>query len=709
MRVPKMALARRDRPAPHSCGLGPFRPRWLQRLANTKCFLIIYGLTGSIQAMSHIYTSATLTTLEKRFKIPSRIIGVLMSGNEVSQILLSVVMAYHGGRGNRPLWMAWGVVFSGLSSYILALPHLLYGPGEEALSLTEEFLDLAALNSSDHSRKEKPLLCTTNRTLEGMCSQADSSGEYSWTPLVLIFLSQFVLGIGITLVHALGQTYIDDHTEKSNTPILLGVYMSLRMLGPAVGFAFSSFCLSLYIDPTLTPVIQRKDPRWLGAWWLGWLVLGTVKIVFGVLLAFFPKELPPKENKKAVEGGVDPSATDAEVSGNKPKPQSNGTIVEKDTAVSPGSEKQADQEGDGFYETMVRLLKNKILMSNIFAAIFFIIGGSGSMTFSMKYLETQYHVSAAGASMLAGTTTLLAMVVGFLVSGLVIGKFKPRPRLILGWNVVLGFVSVAGYVSYVFLRCEDRGLHGLDVASGATDFVNECNVDCGCANVRYQPVCDVEKDVTFYSPCHIGCRASRLDPNGTKTVFTHCDCAPGARGADLPAGDDGLVVANGPCAVDCSRVIFVYIAIGFVVHVLGSSGRIGNVLVNFRCVSQKDKVVAQGFGLMLLSLFAFIPGPIIFGAIIDSTCLEWDSSCGSKGNCWLYHKDKFRLYFNVTAVALTTLGTLLDLVVWYLGARLDLYGEQQEPGHGAQVAEKYSQLDLGDDLKARPEACPSVA
>jgi hypothetical protein len=41
-------------------------------------------------------------------------------------------------------------------------------------------------------------------------------------PLVLIFLSQFVLGIGSTLYYALGQPYLDDNVKKTKTPMLLG-------------------------------------------------------------------------------------------------------------------------------------------------------------------------------------------------------------------------------------------------------------------------------------------------------------------------------------------------------------------------------------------------------------------------------------------------------------------------------------------------------
>ncbi|CAG2065896.1 unnamed protein product [Timema podura] len=46
-----------------------------------------------------------------------------------------------------------------------------------------------------------------------------------------------------------------------------------------------------------------------------------------------------------------------------------------------------------------------MLMYNIWSATFFIIVGSGHMAFSMKYTETQYHMSASGASMLSGKTS----------------------------------------------------------------------------------------------------------------------------------------------------------------------------------------------------------------------------------------------------------------------------------------------------------------
>lgn len=67
-------------------------------------------------------------------------LGIILSGNEISQILLSLILSYIGGQRNRPRWIAWGIVFCGLSCYILALPHFIYGAGDDALHLTVEYL-----------------------------------------------------------------------------------------------------------------------------------------------------------------------------------------------------------------------------------------------------------------------------------------------------------------------------------------------------------------------------------------------------------------------------------------------------------------------------------------------------------------------------------------------------------------------------------------
>ena len=39
-----------------------------------------------------------------------------------------------------------------------------------------------------------------------------------------------------------------------------------------------------------------------------------------------------------------------------------------------------------------------------------------------------------------------------------------------------------------------------------------------------------------------------------------------------------------------------------------------------------------------------IPGPILFGALFDGTCLKWEGECGRQGNCWVYNNSLLSFY-----------------------------------------------------------------
>lgn len=668
-----------------SCGLGSCRPKWLQKFNSTKGFMFVYGLLGMIQAMSYVYFVSTLSTMEKRFKIQSKTTGLMLSGNEISQIFLSLFLSYYGGQRNRPLWIAWGVAISAISCYILAVPHLLYGPGTTALSLTVEHLNtsLIATNSSHgyDLSKDKTSLCIPSEHHEPDCPSVDD-GEFTYVPALLVFLSQFVLGIGTTLYYALGQTYIDDNTKKKNTPMLLGLSMSLRTVGPALAFILGYACLSLYIDPRLTPVIDKKDPRWLGAWWIGWLLLGTVMLMFAFLMAMFPKKLyKTKINKVGVEQSADVESKAEDIIPEKKS-------VKEQEAARNGRTEQGDKQPDKFQlvdseddhaptfkefpTALKRLLANKLLMFNIVSGVFYILGGSAYITFITKYLEIQFNNSAAGASVAIGPTAILAMTLGFLVSGFVISKFKPRPSYVLGWNVLVGFSFVIGEILFIFLKCDDGTLVGYRPGSDSVNILNECNRECNCESIKYSPVCLMESQLTFYSACHAGCKQS--DYQMSKLTYHKCSC--------IPAVEElGATMKQGACGTNCQFSFLIFIGITCIMHGLGSSGKIGNILVNYRAVHTEDKSFAQGLGLLMISLFALIPGPIIFGAMLDSTCLIWDESCGRKGNCWFYDKDKMRIYVNSTSAALTFIGVFFDIIVWYLGRDLDLYGSEETDGN----------------------------
>lgn len=80
--------------------------------------------------------------------------------------------------------------------------------------------------------------------------------------------------------------------------------------------------------------------------------------------------------------------------------------------------------------------------------------------------------------------------------------------------------------------------------------------------------------------------------------------------------------------------------------------------------------------MFISSLLALIPGPILFGRMIDSTCLVWSNKNGQRGNCQLYDPIKFRQRLHPYLAMFILFGTLFDLLVWHYGQSLELYEDQ---------------------------------
>ena len=44
---------------------------------------------------------------------------------------------------------------------------------------------------------------------------------------------------------------------------------SLRLIGPALGYALASVCIKMYVNLSEETTLKPTDPSWIGAWWLG--------------------------------------------------------------------------------------------------------------------------------------------------------------------------------------------------------------------------------------------------------------------------------------------------------------------------------------------------------------------------------------------------------------------------------------------------------
>ena len=66
----------------------------------------------------------------------------------------------------------------------------------------------------------------------------------------------------------------------------------MRILGPVAGFVLGALATRLYINPfSPPPDYGPGDPRWLGAWWLGMLIISCCLFFVAIVMFGFPRSL----------------------------------------------------------------------------------------------------------------------------------------------------------------------------------------------------------------------------------------------------------------------------------------------------------------------------------------------------------------------------------------------------------------------------------
>uniref|UniRef100_A0A1B6CBJ9 Solute carrier organic anion transporter family member n=1 Tax=Clastoptera arizonana TaxID=38151 RepID=A0A1B6CBJ9_9HEMI len=610
------------------CGFMGYYPPFIQILASKKAYVLIFGLVGMVQYAMDSYTIATLSTLERRFKIPSKISGFISCSWDIGTFLSAMVMAYIGSRGHKTRWVAFGTFISGVSSLISVLPHIIYGPGEDALAIAMPYNNITSLVKFDSSS-----ICGIGSLEQEDCSEGSDD---SFVSSFILVVSNMMMGASTCMYWTLGVAYLDDNVRKNKIAWLLAISVCLRMLGPTLGSVLASIALEMYIEPSLTPRITTSDPRWIGAWWFGWIPFGILSILLAFTMALFPRQLP-----RAV------------------------VREKKSSKKSPVSEKPTLSIKD-FNDAVKRLISNRILMFNVMSSVFYIFGLMAYWTFMPKYIETQFRTTSSEASLITGAVGLLFTALGVMVSGAVISRFKPRPRVLAAWNVLTESLDAIGIISFAFIGCSVNDLHGSWNSDGTWNLLAECNSHCNCGpSVKYEPICSSDKTTTFYSPCHAGCTNTTFI-NNTK-MFTGCSCIP----------DTGIATESF-CPTKCYNSFLFFLVLLCILNFFAATGRAGNAIIQFRAVSQDDKSISIGFAEALSSALTYIPAPVIYGSMLDYSCMVWGQTCGETGNCWLYYDETMRYILNFTSGGFVFIAVLLDCAVWYYVKGLQIYDNDDE-------------------------------
>lgn len=114
---------------------------------------------------------------------------------------------------------------------------------------------------------------------------------------MLVFMIAMVLiGCGGTPIFTLGTTYIDDHVPKESSSMYMGCMYSMVAFGLVCGFLLGGFFINVHENAFGTgltpPDIFPGHPKWIGAWWAGFILLGLLLLVVSTCGYLFTYMLP---------------------------------------------------------------------------------------------------------------------------------------------------------------------------------------------------------------------------------------------------------------------------------------------------------------------------------------------------------------------------------------------------------------------------------
>ncbi|XP_046362941.2 solute carrier organic anion transporter family member 5A1-like [Haliotis rufescens] len=261
------------------------------------------------------------------------------------------------------------------------------------------------------------------------------------------------------------------------------------------------------------------------------------------------------------------------------------------------------------------------------------------LVFGSKYMEHVFNVPIWQSSMFIGIGVMLLSGVGCFLGGAVVSHFKMGRRGCLLFATGAMVLSTVSEGINMTMGCPNTRIAGLNLQLNGT--LN--TIACQCDGTDFLPVCG--NDVTFFSPCHPGCQ------NSTGISYGGC------------AGVEGGAVVLGMCDTDCFK-LYPFMALTVVYAVVGSFSIVPSYLVLIRSVSERDRTMAASIYGLAISLLAYIPGPVLYGKIIDTTCIVWRNLCGKRGACALYDIVEWRMKMAGTNVGLLVMSTLFAVLAY---------------------------------------------
>ena len=304
------------------------------------------------------FSSIVLSSVERRFRLPSTLVALLLVTFDISVLISVIFISYFGDKRHKPKWLGYGSIVQGIGAFVFALPQFLFGKYEVG---SEGSLMLES--------------CIVGEDFNSTCDPTNN-----WAYIIMLF-GNVLIGVGAAPLFTLGLSYIDDITLPKYVPIHMGIFYVAVAIGPAIGYGLGGAFLSIYVDPMEQTDLTELDPGWVGAWWLCFIFSSILSLMVAVPFFLYPRLL-----------------------------SNHAEVVAAREKEHPTSYTSKFEDGESSLESQLKALplhlwelcKSKSFVFVTMGLSFLFLTLYGLVAFGPKFIESVFNIPASTASILAG-------------------------------------------------------------------------------------------------------------------------------------------------------------------------------------------------------------------------------------------------------------------------------------------------------------------
>lgn len=606
-----------------TCGWGLLRPKCIQRFRTPRWVLFWLCWAGALQGLIvNGFINVVITTIERRYELKSTETGLIAGCYDIASFLCLVPVSYLGGSRSKPLFIGIGVLILALGSFVFSLPHFI--AGQYSFSHEQEFL------------------CGSEPKVDCNSDVGSTLSNYKY----IFFLGQLLHGAGASPFYTLGCTYLDENVPTKMSSVYIGIYYTMALLGPALGYLLGGQLLKIYTDIDIDPNELGLTPSssvWVGAWWIGFLFSAALGILVAIPICSFPKVLPGFSKIQAAK------------------------VTEMHHKLQNSA---AAEQGFGISLKDLPISFKFLIYNPTFLFLSFAGASEGMLlaglaTFLPKLIESQFMMPASKAAFMVGLVTIPGAGGGTFLGGYLVKKFNLKCADIIKFCIITSVICL-GFAFIFIMHCPNADFAGVNVpvsnsSNSTISLQDDCNKQCKCSSLHYDPVCG-SNNVLYYSPCFAGCQKKIVTENSK--VYSDCSCIQyNGKTINIDGEEVAIHATREKCTNNCSYIIL-FLSIVFLSMFLTFLVSMPSLSATLRCVAETQKSFALGIQWIMVRLLGTIPAPIIFGSLIDLSCVLWQDTCHKKGACLFYNNKNMSSNVVIMATLLKALSCIFFFLSW---------------------------------------------